>query len=227
MCQGSPRNCYRKYPEKTALLYPQYYGSVGYYALMGACGHAVVGVGELFDKRMKSVHRCEAADTNGALQLTVPVAKPHGIPRARWTDVRLSTHGAWWHVHRVTFESAYGRTPFFEYYIDRFMPFLGPGVADDFPTIADLDIAIDTELRRILLLETQVTYCTFPLGGCDSSAGFVDASAIPPASAYEPYYQVRGARHGFVAGMSVLDLIFNLGPEAPLYLSRMISGISL
>lgn len=227
MCQSSPRNRYRKYPEKTALLYPQYYGSVAYYALMGACGHAVVGTGELFDKRMKSVHRCEAADTNGALRLTLPIAKPHGIPQARWTDVRLSTHGAWWHVHRVTFESAYGRTPFFEYYIDRFMPFLGPGVVDDFPTIADLDIAIDKELRHILLMETQVSYGAFPLIEDRAAAGFVDASAMPPADAYIPYYQVRGARQGFVPGMSVLDLIFNLGPEAPLYICDMIEGISL
>ena len=220
MCKNRLNN-YGKYPDTTAILLPCYYGSIGYYALMGACGKAVVGVDELFDKRSKSVHRCDIADTNGLLQLTVPVAKPHGIPKARWTDVRLSSHGAWWHVHRVTFESAYGRTPFFEYYIDRFLPFMSPGAMDRFQTIAELDIAIDMEIRSMLLLETDVEYGAFPSSEISSNM-LADGTFIPPEEVYKPYCQVRGKRQGFIPGMSVLDLIFNLGPEAPLYLSDMI-----
>ena len=49
-----------------------------------------------------------------------------------------------------------------------------------------------------------------------------DGTFIPPEEVYKPYCQVRGKRQGFIPGMSVLDLIFNLGPEAPLYLSDMI-----
>ena len=37
-----------------------------------------------------------------------------------------------------------------------------------------------------------------------------------------PYWQVRGSIHGFMADLSVLDLIFNLGPEAPLYLKSLL-----
>ena len=39
----------------------------------------------------------------------------------------------------------------------------------------------------------------------------------------KPHYQVRAAGLGFIPGLSVLDLIFNLGPEAPLYLAEMAS----
>jgi hypothetical protein len=38
-----------------------------------------------------------------------------------------------------------------------------------------------------------------------------------------PYWQVRGAVQGFTPNLSVLDLIFNLGPEAPLYLQRLLA----
>ncbi len=218
---------YGRFHDTTVLLLPGYYAGIGYYVLMGACGKAVVGTGELFDKRAKSVHRCSIADTNGLLRLTVPVGKPHGIPKARWTDVPLRDHGAWWHVHRVTLESAYGRTPFFEYYIDRFMPFLTPEVMESFPTIADLDMAIDTEIRKILLLETEVCYGAFPELKGEPSLSVVDQKAMPPAEMHKPYYQVRAGEQGFIPGMSVLDLIFNLGPEAPLYLSELIGTMRL
>ena len=147
----------------------RYYGSIAYYASMAAYGHAVIDADAIFDKRQKAVHRCDIADTHGPVQLTVPVSKPHGIARARWSDVAVSCHGAWWHVHRVTLESAYGRSPFFEFYIDRFLPFLTKGVTERYPTVASLNLAIDAEIR------------------------------------------------------SILDLIFNLGPEAPLYLRSLLT----
>ena len=118
-------------------------------------------------------------------------------------------------------ESAYGRTPFFEYYIDRFLPFMSPGAMDRFQTIAELDIAIDMEIRSMLLLETDVEYGAFPSSEISSNM-LADGTFIPPEEVYKPYCQVRGKRQGFIPGMSVLDLIFNLGPEAPLYLSDMI-----
>ena len=50
------------------------------------------------------------------------------------------------------FESAYGRTPFFEFYIDRFAPFLCAEAVERYPFIIDLDAAIDAVIREILLL---------------------------------------------------------------------------
>lgn len=213
-----------RYPETTALLPLRYYGSVEYYALMAACGKAVIGTDELFDKRAKSTHRCDIADTNGDLRLTVPVSPPHGIPRARYTDVGLSTHGEWWHVHRVSLESAYGRTPFFEFYIDRFLPYLDSKVCERFPTIAALDTAIDAEIRRILLIETEVSTGTF--AAAESAPDGLDDALLtianaPSAESLPPYYQVRSQTQGFRPGLSILDLIFNLGPESPLYLRQL------
>ncbi len=217
-------NSFIRYPHATALLPLRYYGSIGYYALMGACGKAVIGTGELFDKRAKDSHRCTIADTNGELRLTVPVTKPHGIPRARWTDVAISDHGEWWHNHRVSLESAYGRTPFFEFYIDRLLPFLDSGVCGRYHDIASLDIAIDAEIRRILSIETDVSAGTFRAAEDAAKASgdvLYTIADAPSAESLPPYYQVRSITQGFLPGMSILDLIFNLGPESPLYLREV------
>lgn len=200
-------------PDETVALPLRYYGSIGYYAASAPFGKAVITSDELFDKRRKEVHRCEITDSRGPLRLTVPIVKPHGIPYARWSDVGVSTHGQWWNVHRVSLESAFGRTPFFEFYIDRFLPFLNAETPERFPGIARLDLAIDRVIREILMLETEVT------------AGEPQADDVVPATFtienQEPYYQVRSLKQGFLENQSVLDLIFNLGPESPLYLRRL------
>lgn len=214
-----------RYPDTTVLLPLRYYGSVSYYALMAACGKAVLGTGELFDKRAKSVHRCTIADTNGELRLTVPITKPHGITRAQWTDVEISGHGEWWHNHRVSLESAYGRTPFFEFYIDRLTPFLDSGVCERYHDIASLDAAIDAEIRRILLIETEVSTGTFRAAEKTAEASGTKVLTLadaPSPQSFVPYYQVRVLTQGFLPDMSILDLIFNLGPEAPLYLKQLV-----
>lgn len=203
------------FPDETIVLPLRYCGNIAYYAAMAAYGRAVVCSDALFDKREKAVHRCDIADTHGPVQLTVPVAKPHGIARARWSDVRVSDHGAWWHVHRVTLESAYGRTPFFEFYIDRFLPFLSPEVMEKCPTIASLDLALDEVVRSILMIPTEVIADGSDVAAVVRPHGFTD---------FPSYYQVRADRQGFIPNLSILDLIFNLGPEAPLYLQKLHSA---
>lgn len=215
-----------RYPAVTLALPPAYYGSVGRYALIWGAGNARTAWDTLFDKRQKSAHRCVIADKQGSVTLTASIAKPHGITRATWADVSLSDHGAWWRVHRSTLETAYGRTPFFEFYIDRLVPFLTDGVTDRYPTLRALDDAIDATLRAILGLT--------PASAAPVDAHTVAASAAAafPVTAYTlaaaenaaaaiHYWQVRAHTLGHIAGLSVLDLIFNLGPEAPLWLDRV------
>lgn len=70
-------------------------------------------------------------------------------------------------------------------------------------------------LTTILMIDTEVVadyQCNTPA----HTPGLTEASQMPP------YWQVRGSIHGFMADLSVLDLIFNLGPEAPLYLKSLL-----
>lgn len=195
---------------------PRYFGSIPYW-LRRAAG-APVAADALFDKRRKEIHRFTIADVNGPLTLTLPVVKPHGKPYATWRDVRLSPHGQWWHVHRTALESAYGRTPFFEFYIDRFLPFLSPEAVDGYPSVVDFNEAIDREIAPLLLLPDPAL----------EAAGGPDAWLSPEPEAELrlkefPYWQPRAGRFGFLPGLSVLDLLFCLGPEAALWLREVLN----
>lgn len=206
---------------------PRTFGSVSYW-LRRAAG-VPVGEDGLFDKRRKEIHRYTIADVNGPLTLTVPIVKPHGKAYARWSDVALSSHGEWWHVHRTALESAYGRTPFFEFYIDRFAPFVSPEAVGRFRSILDYNRAIDAQIEELLLL--PITAASNGACGPVTAASFSKAGFLPlpgfPGELCEPYWQPRAAQLGFIPDLSVLDLLFCLGPEAALWIRRALKRISV
>lgn len=189
---------------------PVLFAPVGYYAALARHSHAAILTSTRYDKRFKSAHRYTIADAAGMLSLTVPHSSPG--PERTWDCTPVSDHGRWWDVHRVAWESAYGRTPFFEFYIDRFLPLLRWPQT----TVGDYIRRADEVVRDILGLTTEVSF-RIPDGSPCINYCREDFSAVPPV----PYYQVRAGSMGFIPGLSILDLIFNMGPESPLILQAM------
>lgn len=190
-------------PRRRLVLAPALAGPIERYAAIAAAGDSVVAEGLPFDKRRKSVHRMAIADTRGRLELTVPIAKPESTRTARWADIALSDHGGWWTVHFTALESAYGRTPFFEFYADRFAPLYAA-----FPggSVTDFDARFDAIICDILAIRPPRRDATLA------------ERPEPLAPCALPYWQVRADKLGFIGGLSILDLIFNLGPDAQPFL---------
>lgn len=216
--------------DRVGVFAPQYYGTVQYYATMATYARAIVDTALRYDKRFKSVHRCQIVDTRGPLTLTVPVSRPKDAPCRTWNQVTVASQAGWWSDHRVSLESAYGRTPFFEFYIDRFMPYL----RDVNIPITEMDRGIDIVVRGILGLETEVTYGFGDDTAHSGPSGSLTAYSAPfddyrknnfPAIEFPPYYQVRAQQLGFHPNLSILDLIFNLGPESPIYIKNLLKPI--
>lgn len=175
-----------------------------YHAMLMHDGPVIIDTATRFDKRMKQAHRCRIADTRGPMELTVPIAKPYG---PTWNQVAVSLHGNWWEVHRLALESAYGRTPYYEFYADDFNRLFDPTTFTD---VAELNCRFDVVIRRCLGLPVNVTHA--PLSTPDVK--------MPPMNDLGPYWQVRADKFGYISGLSILDMLFNLGPESLLILSR-------
>lgn len=202
---------------KSIILPPQFLGSVDYYAAMMASDNIVIDSSMRFNKRFKSTHRTIIADANGTNTITVPIVKPLNMTSARWGDVMVSDHNQWWNEAFNALQSAYGRTPFFEFYADDFLPFFSQKVAGT--SLMDYDLGLDALLRKLLFIEASVEY-EIP----EEDGGFADYRTLPiDFTRTVEYYQVRAQRHGFIPGLSIVDLLFNLGPEAALVLKSMVS----
>lgn len=157
-----------------------------------------------FDKRCKSTHRFTIADTRGPLELTVPIAKPYG---RTWADTAISRHGEWWTTMATALESAYGRTPYFEFYADEFLGIIAH--PEQLTSVADLCMRFDRAIRHAIGLHKEVTI---------APADAIPAQIIPWHP--EPYWQVRRESLGFIQGLSILDMVFNLGPETLIWLQK-------
>jgi hypothetical protein len=70
-------------------------------------------------------NRCVIPTTNGLQSLSIPVTTIADAPISKTSmkDIRISDHGNWRHVHWNALSSAYGESPFFEYYQDDIRPF--------------------------------------------------------------------------------------------------------
>lgn len=208
---------------------------------MAACRHVIIDDNARYDKRQKSTHRMDIIDTHGIKTLTVPVSRPqnfHG--QLRWSDIAISRHGLWWHVFDETLASAYGRTPFFEFYIDRLRQFFSDSTPDTFPNVATLCRESDKAIRKILSLNTSISYTSDPSTPITAtqqsniinpSTTTTSTQSTQSSPALNPraieYYQVRRDKFGFVPHLSILDLIFNMGPESPIILHKMANTLPI
>ena len=199
------------------ILPPAYLPPVAYYVAKSYASNADVDYDMPFNKRAKEVHRCTITDANGIIRLTIPIEKPQSATQALWSDIIISGHNRWWEIHLTALKSAYGRTPFFEYYLDDFLPFYNSDVVGE--PLVDYLRRMDRMLTRLLGVDTVRRIRSVEA----DSAGtlpVVDLRRQPIATERSiPYYQQRTAGRTFVGGLSAVDLLFNLGPESPLILA--------
>lgn len=208
------------------VLPPRLFPSARYYRILAFDENAKVNTSERYDKRSKAVHRYEILDARGRLQLTVPLTKPHDCDHPpTWNDALVSTHDQWWHKHRTALESAYGRTPYFEFLIDKFNNiFRSPEQWDQWPTAIDLIREANSVILGILDIPPSVREHHYEVSVSSYNNSSDEKVAEWDWPDQPPYWQVRKHLHGFQPGLSILDLIFNLGPESSMYLLKSLNS---
>ena len=102
-----------------ALLSSTYFGPVQWYQKLNRYDECLIERHESFIKQTYR-NRMLIPTTNGPLALTIPTN--HDISLSM-KDIRISDHANWRHVHWNALLSAYGESPFFEYYQDDIRPF--------------------------------------------------------------------------------------------------------
>ena len=227
----------------TTLLSTTYFGPVQWYQKLYRAESVLIEQWESFQKQTYR-NRCVIATTQGVQALTVPVERSSsGLIK----DVRISDHGNWRHLHWNALLSAYGESPFFEYYQDDIRPFF----EKRWDYLLDFNEAIRQTVCALIDIQPQVNY---------TQTYLPESTLLPPPSTLHtppstlhtppstlhtppstlitsfretitpkhpaedadfvprPYYQVYQQKYGFQANLSVLDLLFNMGPESIFYL---------
>ena len=296
--RGEPREARRG---GGALLSTTYFGPVQWYQKLNR--HRCII--EQHDNFVKQTYRnrCVIASANGPQTLTVPIERYDGM-KCAMRDIRISDHGNWRHLHWQALVSAYGETPFFEYYADDIRPFFEE---HRWKYLLDFNLDITHTLCSLLDVRPDLTLSDHYIDADETicGSGSLDGAAAGLSEAFEsfggavkglggaadsfegavkglngaaeglggakgldgaaesfggavnglngaaesfgsssacslfvdyrdairpkhplpdaefearPYYQVRAQRHGFLPNLSVLDLLFNEGPEGIFWL---------
>ena len=196
-----------------------YFPPVEYFAVLAGYSAVYMEAHEKYQKQSWR-NRCRILTANGPMDLNFPIV--HDGARLI-TDIKVDYSTPWLHKTEYAIESAYWSSPFFEYYRDGLFAIL-----DSHPeTLWSLDIQLtDYFCAKIgICPEIRPTERFVLPGECDADYGLPEEDrrySIHPKieSGYVPreYWQVFRGKFGFVPGLSVMDLLFNEGPESICYL---------
>ena len=131
-------------------------------------------------------------------------------------DIAISYKEPWQQIHQRCLEAAYRKTPYFDYYF----PYLEPAFTTKFETLIELNEFCLKFILKVLKINKEIIYTEDFVPISDEDDYRIKLSKWSPESTDFPkYYQVFEDRQPFVSNLSIIDLIFNEGPEAINYLN--------
>ena len=174
-------------------------------------------------------NRCQIATANGVIGLSIPLQKGKN-QQTNIRNVKIDNNSNWQTIHWRSIYTAYGKSPFFEYYQD--------DIYAIYEKKSDLVFDFCLEMQELLLsllgLAPNIQYTSaFERIVTDDTLDF--RNIILPKNYAEnrnpnfwatPYPQVFEDRLGFLPNLSILDLLFCAGPEALAYLQQSIANHS-
>lgn len=177
---------------------------------------------EVEDNYQKQTYRnrCHICTDQGKHLLSIPIQHVGGKEgRQKYQDVKLDNSYSWQRQHWRTLQTAYRTSPYFEFYEDDLAPLFEKG--KNF--LLDFNLETIEKICDCLQIETPsektTVYQKEPLDVFD--ARFLVNAKKKIVFSQETYSQVFDDRHEFVENTSVLDLLFNEGPNTVTYLSAI------
>lgn len=197
------------------LIHPTYFGSIEQFVAIAKSDEMVFEVQDNYQKQTYR-NRMYIYGANGKLLLNIPIKHNSGKGRQKYRDVKIENDFPWQKEHFKSLESAYRTSPFFEFYEDEIAPlyqkkqhFLMDFNFECFNLITDL-LPLKADVSKTVSYEKEVS---------DSMdyRHLVNAKK-ETAQGLTKYTQVFEGKYQFIPNLSILDLLFNEGPNALTYL---------
>jgi len=197
------------------LLYPTYFPNIATYVVMTQSNDVVFETHDSYQKQTYR-NRCYIYGANGKLSLNIPVHYSQKN-RQNTEEIRIDNSSKWQSIHWKSIESAYKTSPFFEFYEDEFtMLFNTP---KEF--LLDFNLECIAVINQCLGLEMAISKSNqFTKTTSETDYRFLVNARKEAKIEVSAYIQVFQDKHGFISNLSILDLLFNEGPNASNYLNN-------
>lgn len=203
---------------KEVLLHPCYFGPISEFVALAKAPSVLFENEDNYQKQTYR-NRMYIYGANGKLLLNIPIKHTGDkTQHQKYKDVRIENDFSWQKQHWKSLQTAYRTSPFFEFYEDDFEPLYNTRYTYLIDFNYDcLRVALESLQLEIEFSKTD-TYNIHPQNVLDGRK-LVDAKSKEPVT-LEDYPQVFQNKYGTITNLSIIDLIFNEGPNALDYLQR-------
>jgi hypothetical protein len=160
-------------------------------------------------------NRCYILSSHGRQLLSVPVylGSQHKTPLK---EIRIDYSKRWQQVHLRALTASYSSSPYFQFYFEIIEKIISRKI--DF--LIDLNTELTQSFLEILKMKSKLIFTTDfePAGSGDNDYRYNLSPKKQSQFSGKEYMQVFNNEGRFVQGLSIVDLIFNMGPEAVGYL---------
>ncbi len=195
------------------VLQPTYFAPIIQYVAIAQAKEFWFEVEDNFQKQTYR-NRCYVYGANGRLLLNIPILHESKGRRQQTKEVKLDSRNNWQLLHKKSLEAAYRSSPYFEYYeeeinvvFEKKYTFLLDLLLDSNAVIFEA-IGLNAIIRQTKTYEKTLN---------DDFRFLADAKSEQVFD-FDSYHQVFCDKYGFIANLSILDLLFNEGPNSFDYL---------
>ena len=185
-----------------------YLPSIEYISLFLKAEDASIELFETYQKQSCRT-RTNVMTANGIQTLTIPVIKTNGN-HTLTKDIEISYKESWQQIHLRCLESAYRKSAYFDYYF----PYFEKIYKQKFNTLVELNEFCLKTILKIMKVKKDYSYTTDFERIVDENDYRISLSKGTNKIEMKPYYQVFADRHGFIPNLSIVDLLFNEGPNS-------------
>lgn len=198
----------------TVLLPSTYNGNLYFFHQLMKASKVMIEQHENFVKQSYR-NRCTIYGANGKLDLIIPIVKSK-TERTKTKTAKIDYSSNWQKIHWRSIESAYRRSPYFEYYEEKLISFY-----EQKPELLfDYNLSLLQFYLKAFQIDKEIIFTEEyheKYEDMDDLRNHFDPKKAPEFD-HPHYFQCFETKHGFIKNLSILDLLFNCGPQGISYL---------
>ena len=199
---------------ETILVSTAYLPPIEYFSLLSESDTALIEKEENYIKQTYR-NRCYILSANGTQMLTIPVLEG-SFHKTAIKDIRIDYSKRWIQVHLRAINAAYRSSPYFDFYYDDIERIITANPK----FLLDLNFELLSFLLSALKISTEIKHTTHfePATNGKNDYRYLISPKIAELRNTKRYRQTFALESGFVQRLSIIDLLFNMGPDSGLYL---------